>query len=98
MAQVTLGKAFFDQVDSIDSTDHKIRFYYCVLCVVGAVNYPDIVPEIWNDAWERIVEPMSHEQRFRAAQKFREALIKACGIMGPAKVNRSILHFISSRA
>ena len=88
MAQVKLGKEFFNQVDSIPSDEAKIRFYYTVLCVVGAVNYPDVVPEIWNDAWERMLKGKTHDQQFKAAQKFREALIKACGIMGPAKVRR----------
>lgn len=46
MAPPALGKDFFDHIDAIHSTEHKVRFYYGVLCVVGAVNYPDVVPEI----------------------------------------------------
>lgn len=86
MADVKLGKNFFDEVDKIATNDNKVRFYYCVICVSGALNRPEVVAEIWDDAWERVLKDMSHEQQFKAAQRCREALIKACGIMGAAKV------------
>lgn len=85
-----LGKQFFDQVLNLPTEEAKIRFYYCLVCTTGALNYPDIIPEIWCDAWERVLKDFGHDQQFAAAQKFREALIKACGIMGPAKVMAKI--------
>lgn len=91
MTEATLGKDFFNQVDQISNDDAKIRFYYCLICNVAALNYPDLVPEIFDDAWHRVLEHISEEQQFKAAQKMREALIKACGIQGAAKVTLSLL-------
>ena len=83
-----LGADFFDEVEKIGTQGLKVRWYYCVICNLGALNYPDVIPQVWNHCWKDVCEPLDHDERFKVAQKLREALIKACGIMGPAKVRR----------
>ena len=79
---------FFAQVERIDGQDAKVRWYYCVIVNLGAMNYPEVIPQVWEHLWQHVCEPLEHDERFKVAQKVREALIKACGIMGPAKVGR----------
>ena|ERR1700761_1018180 len=90
MANINLGDDFFDQVDKLETQAEKVRWYYCVIVNVGALNYPDVIPQVWEHCWKNVCEPCGHEERFKVAQKVREALIKACGIMGPAKTGVAI--------
>lgn len=86
MADKRLEDDFFKQVEDIASQKAKVRWYYCVIVNLGAMNYPEIIPQVWDHCWRHVCEPLGFDERFRIAQKMREALIKACGIMGPAKV------------
>ena len=86
MATPRLKDDFFEQVEKIETQVAKVRWYYCVIVNLGALNYPDVIPRIWDHCWQNVCEPLGYDERFTIAQKMREALIKACGIMGPAKV------------
>ena len=81
-----LGEDFFAQIQRLETQAAKVRWYYCVIVNLGALNYPDVIPQIWEHCWRHVCEPLNHDEKFKTAQKMREALIKACGIMGPAKV------------
>lgn len=85
MTDPSLGEDFFAKVERINDQSAKVRWYYCVVVNLGAVNYPELIPQVWDHSWQHLLKPLSHEERFKICQKFREALIKACGIMGPAK-------------
>ena len=87
MASPQLNDGFFKQLERIETHEAKVRWYYCVIVNIGALNYPDVIPQVWQHCWEHVCQPLSHGERFKVAQKIREALIKACGIMGPAKVS-----------
>ena len=86
MADTRLEDDFFKQVENITTQKAKIRWYYCVIVNLGALNYPEVIPQVWDHCWTHVCEPLDFDGRFGVAQKMREALIKACGIMGPAKV------------
>lgn len=87
MAAPRLEEDFFEQVEKIETQAARVRWYYCVIVNLGALNYPDVIPQVWDHCWQHVYQPLSHDERFKIAQKMREALIKACGIMGPAKVS-----------
>ena len=87
----TLPDEFFAQANKIGSQHGKVRWYYCVIVDLAAMNYPDVIPQVWEHLWNNVCEPLGHEERFSIAQKVREALIKACAIMGPAKVKGKLL-------
>ena len=86
MEFLTLDQDFFQQFDTQQSNDDKIRLYMCAIVALSSLNYPDIVPSVWDHAQRNLFEHLSHDQQFQAARKFREALIKSCGIVGAAKV------------
>lgn len=91
MAEPRLEDDFFKQVENVGSQNAKVRWYYCVIVNLGAMNCPEVIPQVWNHLWEHVCKPLEHEERFKVAQKVREALIKACGIMGPAKVRELMI-------
>lgn len=78
---------FFAQVQNLPKQEQQVRWYYCVIVNLGALNYPDVIPQVWDHCWKHVCKPLGFDERFKIAQKMREALIKACGIMGPAKVS-----------
>lgn len=81
----SLGPDFLAKVDRLEPAE-KITWYMCVIINLGALNYPDVIPEVWSHIESRFFPALSHDERFQATQKFREGLIKSCGIMGAAKV------------
>jgi hypothetical protein len=85
MAQ-QLPKGFFELVEKLPSSDAKIRWYYCVIVNLAALNFPTLVPAVWEHMSSQFMSGLSHDEQFQAARKLREALIKGCGIMGAAKV------------
>ena len=87
MAGPKLDPDFFTQVEQIATQEAKVRWYYCVIVNLGALNYSELIPQVWDHCWTHVCSELSHDEKFKIAQKVREALIKACGIMGPAKVS-----------
>ncbi|CAK7235441.1 hypothetical protein SBRCBS47491_009294 [Sporothrix bragantina] len=83
--KLKLGDDFFDEVEQTQSFDGKVGWYMCVVVNLAAVNYPELLPEVWSHIDSYLFPELAHDERFKVAQKLREALIKACGIMGAAK-------------
>lgn len=81
-----LDDSFFDKIDAVSNTDDKIRWYYCIIVNLAALNYPEIVPIVYDRLSKQVMSSLAHDDQFKTAQKLREALIKSCGIMGAAKV------------
>ncbi|KAJ1333121.1 4-carboxymuconolactone decarboxylase [Microdochium nivale] len=90
MADAKLDTDFFRQVETLDSTDARIRWYYCVIVNLAGLNYPDLIPAVYTHMSANVMSGLSFDEQFRAAQKLREALIKGCGIMGPAKTGTAL--------
>lgn len=87
-AEPNLGHDFFKQVEEVDDPALKIRWYYCVVVNLAALNYADVIPKVWEHCWRHLCKPLSHDEQFKLAQKMRESLIKATGIMGAARVSQ----------
>lgn len=83
---MSLKPDFYAQVENLDTHSEKLRWYYCVIVNLAALNYPELIPEVWDHCWQQVCQSLEHDGRLDVAQKMREALTKGCGIMGPAKV------------
>jgi hypothetical protein len=81
-----LSQDFYSEVEQLTSTDAKVLWYMTVIVNLSSLNYPDLIPSVWQHISESLFPKLSHEERFRTAQKLREALIKSVGIVGAAKV------------
>lgn len=83
-----LDEAYFAQVEQLSSTDAKVIWYMSVIVNLSAINYPDLIPSVWQHISTSLFPQLSHGEQLRTAQKLREALIKSVGIVGAAKVCR----------
>ncbi|KAG8156827.1 hypothetical protein KVR01_013240 [Diaporthe batatas] len=91
MAQTPLiDDSFFEKIDAVSSTDDKTRWYYCVIVNLAALNFPEVVPSVYERFSKRVMSTLDHDAQFKTAQKLREALIKSCGIMGAAKTGTAL--------
>ncbi|OAA68639.1 hypothetical protein SPI_00834 [Niveomyces insectorum RCEF 264] len=81
---------FFDAVERIPSVDGKVNWYMCVVVNLAAINYPELLPNVWAHIDRHLFPGLGHDEQFKVAQKLREALIKACGIMGAAKTGTAM--------
>lgn len=88
MLEPTIPSSFFAKVVALGSTDAKIRWYYCVMVNLAALNMPMLVPKVYEHMASHVMTNLNHEQQFAAARKLREAFIKGAGIQGAAKVSR----------
>lgn len=85
-----IPSSFFSKVESLPGNDEKVRWYYCVMVNLAALNYPTLVPSVYEHMSAHVMCKLSHEEQFAAARKLREAFIKACGIMGAAKTGTAL--------
>ncbi|KAH8767226.1 hypothetical protein F5883DRAFT_72432 [Diaporthe sp. PMI_573] len=86
----TLDDSFFERIDALSNTDEKIRWYYCVIVNLAALNFPEVVPSVYDRLCKHVMSSLAHDAQFKTAQKLREALIKSCGIMGAAKTGTAL--------
>lgn len=70
---------------SLSETQPSSRFkwYQTAIMALGALNYPEEIPNVYNLLLEKYI---LKESQFQETQKIREGLTKLCGIMGAAKV------------
>ena len=92
----SLADDFFEPVQRLDTTSQKTRWYMCVIVNLSAMNYPDVVPAVWQHASEHFLSGLTHDEKFEATRKIREGLTKSTGIVGAAKVSRAIFKVNSS--
>ncbi|KAH7030583.1 uncharacterized protein B0I36DRAFT_383559 [Microdochium trichocladiopsis] len=90
MAEPVLKPEFFRPVEMLTDKDAKIRWYYCIIVNLAGLNYPELIPSVYAHMSEHAMSGLGFDDQFKAVQKLREALIKGCGIMGPAKTGTAI--------
>ncbi|KAJ5604592.1 hypothetical protein N7510_009746 [Penicillium lagena] len=86
----TLPASFWESVLALPSTSDRLRWYMCVLVTLSSLNYSDVVPQVYNHLDEHLLSTMSPEDRFAAAQRLREGLIKSTGIVGAARTGNAM--------
>lgn len=87
----TLPEFFFGPSLGIKDLNTRIRWYMCVTITLSALNYPDIIPQVYDHFSEHVLasEP-SDEARRDALTRLREGLIKSTGIVGAARTGNSM--------
>ena len=87
MTEVTIPPSFLSKVEALSNVGAQIRWYYCVMVNLAALNYPTLIPSVYDHMTVHVMQKLSHDKQFSAARKLREAFIKGTGIQGAAKVN-----------
>lgn len=87
----TLPASFFDPSLCIKDLNTRIRWYICVAITLSALNYPDIIPQVYTHFDTHVLTSLpSDEARRDSLTRLREGLIKSTGIVGAARTGNSM--------
>ncbi|KIA75793.1 hypothetical protein HK57_00407 [Aspergillus ustus] len=86
---LSLPTSFFDPVLSL-SPQEGLRWYTCVVVSLSSLNYPDVIPQVYEHLDTHLLSTLSHDDQFNAARKLREGLIKSTGIVGAARTGNAM--------
>ncbi|KAI9752417.1 MAG: hypothetical protein M4579_005641 [Chaenotheca gracillima] len=65
----------------------RCKWYFTALVALGAMNYPEEIPDLYRRLLESYIAPEEHMSETR---KMREAFTKLCGIQGAAKTGTAL--------
>ncbi|KAL3488329.1 hypothetical protein BJX62DRAFT_227384 [Aspergillus germanicus] len=85
----SIPASFFEPVLSLPHSE-QLRWYSCVIVSLSSLNYPDVIPQVYEYLNTHFLSKLSHDERFDAARRLREALIKSTGIVGAARTGNAI--------
>lgn len=86
----TLPSSLLDQSLSLSSTAERIRWYMCVIVTLSSLNYPDVIPQVYEHFSSNLLAKLPPDDRFAAVQKVREGLIKSTGIAGAGRTGNAM--------
>lgn len=85
-----LPNSFFEQVSTLSATPQRLRWYMCVLVALSSLNYPDVIPQVYEHLNANLLSPLSFDERFAVVRQIREGLIKSTGIAGAARTGNAM--------
>ena len=85
-----LSSSLLDSALAFDDTSKRIRWYMSVIVNLASLNYPDVIPQVWEHFSSNVLQNLPQNERFAAVQKIREGLIKSAGIIGAARSGNAI--------
>jgi hypothetical protein len=85
----TIPASFFEPVLSLPHSE-QLRWYSCVIVSLSSLNFPDVILQVYEHLDTHFLSKLSHHDRFDAARRLREALIKSTGIVGAARTGNAI--------
>lgn len=91
LQSATLGDDFFTEVVNA-RPEEAIRWYMCVMVNLSSLNFPDLIPAVWEHLDEHFLSGTKRDEQFMVARRMREALTKSCGIVGAARVCIALVH------
>ena len=62
----------------------------CVLVALSSLNYPDVIPQVYEHLDANLLSPLSFDERFAVVRQIREGLIKSTGIAGAARTGNAM--------
>lgn len=86
-----LPASFFEPSLGIKDLDTRIRWYMCVTITLSALNYPDVIPQVYSHLDTCVLAGLpSDEIRRGSLTRLREGLIKSTGIVGAARTGNAM--------
>lgn len=87
----SLPDAFFQPVLELEATNDRLRWYMCVMITLSSVNYPDVIPQVYQHLDKHVLSSLgSEDERKYAINRVREGIIKSTGIVGAARTGNSM--------
>lgn len=82
----TLDQEFYQQLAKLAEPYPRFKWYITTIVALSALNYPEEIGPLYTQLLEKYIAP---ENQFEETRKIKEALVKACGLHGAAKVSPS---------
>jgi hypothetical protein len=79
----TLDHDFIQQLAALGSPYPRLKWYIGAIVALSALNYPEEIGPLYICLLNKYIAPDDHYEQTR---KIKEALVKACGLHGAAKV------------
>lgn len=87
-----LSHNFIQQLAAQGETNTRFKWYITTIVALSSLNYPDEIGPLYTHLLEKYIRP---EEHYEETRKIKEALVKASGLHGAAKVSRRIcFHFL----
>ncbi len=80
----TLDHAFVQQLAALGEPFPRLKWYIGAVVALSALNYPEEIGPLYTHLLEKYIAPGEHVEQTR---KIKEALVKATGLHGAAKVS-----------
>lgn len=68
----------------------RIGWYMCLIVTLSSLNYPEVIPQVYEHFNSTLISQLPPEERFEAVRKVREGLIKSVGIVGAARTGNAM--------
>ena len=78
-----LDHEFIQQLAVLGGPYPRFKWYITAIVALSSLNYPEEIGPLYTHLLENYIEPKDHYEQTR---KIKEALVKACGLHGAAKV------------
>jgi hypothetical protein len=86
----SLPSSLFELSLSLNNTAERIRWYMCVIVTLSSLNYPDVIPQVYEHFSSNLLAELPPADRFGAIQKVREGLIKSTGVVGAGRTGNAM--------
>lgn len=86
----TLPASFWEPVISLSSSSDRLRWYMCVVVALSSLNFPDIIPQVYDHLDANLLSKISPDDCFSHVRRLREGLIKSTGIVGAARTGNAM--------
>lgn len=87
-----LNHEFIQQLADLAEPHPRFKWYMTAIVALAALNYPEEIGPLYTQLLERYIAP---EDQFEQTRKIKEALVKAAGLHGAAKVGFATLSYPS---
>lgn len=87
---VSLPQSLLDSSLRLGDTEKRTRWYMCLIITLSSLNYPEVIPQVYEHFSITLLAELPAEERFGVVQKVREGLIKSTGIVGAARTGNSM--------
>lgn len=86
-----LSHNFIQQLAVQGETNTRFKWYITTIVALSSLNYPDEIGPLYTQLLEKYIRQEDHYEETR---KIKEALVKASGLHGAAKVSLVLSFFI----
>ena len=87
---ISLPQSLLDSSLHLGDVEKRTRWYMCLIITLSSLNYPEVIPQVYEHFSTTLLAELPPEERFTAVKRVREGLIKSTGIVGAARTGNAM--------